>query len=137
MGGNESVSANAQALPMAAQAPCYIAACFLCWLAPWQARACEHGHNVLTSVQDQEQGHLQQLQSLMPGYRARPSVLGPVAAAAGFSLGAAAGLLPTKLSHAITGNSTRIQATNTLHVGPLLAEIYVAAAFSLGAAAVR
>jgi len=39
----------------------------------------------------------------MPSYRARPSLLGPVAAAAGLSLGAAAGLLPTKLSHAITG----------------------------------
>lgn len=39
----------------------------------------------------------------MPNYRARPSLLGPVAAATGFSLGAAAGLLPTKLSHAITG----------------------------------
>ncbi len=56
-----------------------------------------------THLQDQEKGHLQQLQSLMPGYRARPSLLGPVAAAAGLSLGAAAGLLPTKLSHAITG----------------------------------
>ena len=54
-------------------------------------------------MQDQEKEHLQQLQSLMPGYRARPSLLGPVAAAAGLSLGAAAGLLPTKLSHAITG----------------------------------
>ena len=53
-------------------------------------------------MQDQEKGHLQQLKSLMPGYRARPSLLGPVAAA-GLSLGAAAGLLPTKLSHAITG----------------------------------
>ncbi|DBA84226.1 TPA: hypothetical protein ACH3X2_006291 [Trebouxia sp. C0005] len=57
----------------------------------------------LDYFKDQEKGHLQQLQSLMPGYRARPSLLGPVAAAAGLSLGAAAGLLPTKLSHAITG----------------------------------
>lgn len=53
--------------------------------------------------QDQEKGHLQQLQSLMPSYRARPSLLGPLAAAAGFSLGAAAGVLPTKYAHAITG----------------------------------
>lgn len=57
----------------------------------------------LDYFKDQENGHLRQLQSLMPAYRARPSLLGPVAAAAGFSLGAAAGLLPTKLSHAITG----------------------------------
>ncbi|KAL0055011.1 hypothetical protein WJX82_005741 [Trebouxia sp. C0006] len=57
----------------------------------------------LDYFKDQEKGHLQQLKSLMPGYRARPSLLGPVAAAAGLSLGAAAGLLPTKLSHAITG----------------------------------
>lgn len=57
----------------------------------------------LDFFKDQEKGHLQQLQSLMPSYRARPSLLGPVAAAAGLSLGAAAGLLPTKLSHAITG----------------------------------
>ncbi len=59
--------------------------------------------SIIACMQDQEKGHLQQLQSLMPGYRARPSLLGPVAAAAGLSLGAAAGLLPTKLSHAITG----------------------------------
>ncbi|DBA86769.1 hypothetical protein WJX77_010228 [Trebouxia sp. C0004] len=57
----------------------------------------------LDYFKDQEKGHLQQIQLLMPGYRARPSLLGPVAAAAGLSLGAAAGLLPTKLSHAITG----------------------------------
>ncbi len=59
--------------------------------------------SILSCMQDQETGHLQQLKSLMPGYRARPSLLGPIAAAAGLSLGAAAGLLPTKLSHAITG----------------------------------
>ena len=41
----------------------------------------------------------------MPSYRARPSLLGPLAAAAGFSLGAAAGVLPTKFAHAITGKS--------------------------------
>ena len=92
-------------------------------------------------MQDQEKGHLQQLQSLMPGYRARPSVLGPVAAAAGFTLGAAAGLLPTKLSHAITGMPTIFthifkQQTGILHVGFLLIEISVAAGLSLGAAAV-
>lgn len=59
----------------------------------------------------------------MPGYRARPSVLGPVAAAAGLSLGAAAGLLPTKLSHAITGMLTPHvfrEQQGTLHVGLLL-----------------
>ena len=55
-------------------------------------------------LQDQEKGHLQQLQSLMPSYRARPSLLGPLAAAAGFSLGAAAGVLPTRFAHAITGD---------------------------------
>ena len=55
-------------------------------------------------MQDQEKGHLHQLQSLMPTYRARPSLLGPLAAAAGFSLGAAAGVLPTKFAHAITGD---------------------------------
>ena len=54
-------------------------------------------------LQDKEEGHLQHLQSLMPGHRTRPSLLGPLATAAGFSLGAAAGLLPSKLSHAITG----------------------------------
>ena len=41
----------------------------------------------------------------MPSYRARPSLLGPLAAAAGFSLGAAAGVLPSKYAHAITGDS--------------------------------
>lgn len=56
-------------------------------------------------MQDQEKGHLQQLQSLMPTYRARPSLLGPLAAAAGFSLGAAAGVLPTLFAHAITGDA--------------------------------
>ena len=65
----------------------------------------EYGVYGFSRMQDQENGHLRQLQSLMPAYRARPSLLGPVAAAAGFSLGAAAGLLPTKLSHAITGKS--------------------------------
>ncbi|KAL3158135.1 hypothetical protein ABBQ32_011731 [Trebouxia sp. C0010 RCD-2024] len=56
----------------------------------------------LDFFKDQEKGHLQQLQSLMPTYRARPSLLGPLAAAAGFSLGAAAGVLPTRFAHAIT-----------------------------------
>ena len=82
----------------------------------------KHDFYVPTCMQDQEKGHLQQLQSLMPGYRARPSVLGPVAAAAGLSLGAAAGLLPTKLSHAITGMPTphaARQHASTLHVGLL------------------
>lgn len=64
----------------------------------------QHVHDTLCCcLQDQERGHLQQLQSLMPSYRARPSLLGPLAAAAGFSLGAAAGVLPTRFAHAITG----------------------------------
>lgn len=54
-------------------------------------------------LQDKEKEFVTQLQSLMPTYRARPSLLGPVASAAGFALGAAAGVLPSKLSHAITG----------------------------------
>ena len=61
-------------------------------------------HSILTrDLQDQEQEFVSQLQSLMPTYRARPSLLGPVASAAGFALGAAAGVLPSKLAHAITG----------------------------------
>ena len=68
-----------------------------------QPRLDKDGTSIIACMQDQEKGHVQQLQLLMPGYRARPSLLGPVAAAAGLSLGAAAGLLPTKLSPAITG----------------------------------
>lgn len=52
---------------------------------------------------DREKALVTQLQSLMPTYRARPSLVGPVASAAGFALGAAASILPQKLSHAITG----------------------------------
>lgn len=67
-------------------------------------------------MQDQEKGHLQQLQSLMPTYRARPSLLGPLAAAAGFSLGAAAGVLPTKFAHAITGDAQTTSLQSQLRV---------------------
>lgn len=59
---------------------------------------------------------MQQLQSLMPTYRARPSLLGPLAAAAGFSLGAAAGVLPTRFAHAITGASQTVSPQSELLV---------------------
>ena len=77
-----------------------------CWsgLPVLQHDLCNVHSSLCCYLQDQEKGHLQQLQSLMPTYRARPSLLGPLAAAAGFSLGAAAGVLPTKFAHAITGD---------------------------------
>lgn len=54
-------------------------------------------------MQEEEGAHVRRLKCLLPEHRARPSLLGPAAAATGFALGAAAAVLPQRLGHAITG----------------------------------
>ncbi|KAK9807597.1 hypothetical protein WJX72_003752 [[Myrmecia] bisecta] len=54
-------------------------------------------------MKEQEGAYLNHLQALAPGYRARPSLFGPLCSAAGYAVGAASAVLPRNLAASVTG----------------------------------